>query len=62
MNTGECKLLPNSLNRLKKIYDFGVEKVFNYKRLGLHKVLVYRQGVQFVVSKEDFNNSFIIIK
>lgn len=62
MNTGECKLLPNSLSRLKKIYDFGVEEVFNYKQLGLHKVLVYRQGVQFVVSKEDFNNSFIIIK
>ena len=62
MGEGRCKILPDSIHRLNKVYSFGRCRVFKYKQLGAFKVLVYREGLKFVISKEDFIRSFATLK
>ena len=59
---GKCRLLPNSINKIKKAYGAERGKRFNFKLIGDCRFLVYGKGQQFIITLEEFYNNFEILK
>lgn len=59
---GNCKIKPGASKKLKGRVNFGRGKKYEYKFLSEHRVLIYKKGLEFIISDREFINYFEVIK
>lgn len=62
MRVGKCKVKPNSAHKIKKAFESGRGKKFNFKFITDDKVIVFKKGVECFITATELNDYFEIIK
>lgn len=57
-NQGKCNLKYEKMNELRAQVEFGRGKRFEYKVITNNLVLIFKKGIEFYLTEEQFRNYF----
>lgn len=57
----KCKIKHCGEIKFKTLQNLGRGKIFQYKEIG-NKILVFKKGINILVTKEEFKNCFDILQ